>query len=191
MTRQRRRLVLASNSPRRADLLKTAGYRFVAEPPLIDEIPRSGETARAAAVRFAREKAAAVSARRRSGLVLAADTVVEIRGTLLGKPDGPEQARRMLVMLSGQSHRVFTGVALSSSEWPRIKTDCSVTSVRFRRLSSHEIDWYVATGEPMDKAGGYGIQGRAALFIREISGSHTNVMGLPMEIVYRMLGLPP
>ena len=137
------------------------------------------------------EKAADVAGRRRVGLVLGADTIVVVSGRILGKPADDSEARRMLRRLSGRSHRVVTGVALCSAGGRLIDSACASTTVVFNRLSQAEIDWYVATGDPKDKAGAYGIQGGAALFVREIRGSYSNVVGLPLELIYQMLGLPP
>ena len=137
------------------------------------------------------EKAVDVARRRRVGLVLGADTLVVVGGEILGKPSDDAAARRMLRRLSGRSHRVVTGVALCQAGGRLIESASASTTVVFNRLSQEEIDWYVATGDPKDKAGAYGIQGGAALFVREIRGSYSNVVGLPMELVYSMLGLPP
>lgn len=126
----------------------------------------------------------------RSGLVLAADTIVAIDGRLLGKPRDARDAGRMLRLLSGRTHRVVTGVAVCHAGGDRLRSGRRITRVSFRRLTPPEVAWYVASGEPMDKAGAYAIQGRASLFVEAVHGSYTNVVGLPMELVRRLLGLP-
>jgi len=149
-----------------------------------------GEGAAAAAERLAREKAIDVARRCRAGRILGADTLVVSGREILGKPRNTGDARRMLRQLSGRTHRVITGVALCAPGGRVIASTRSITQVRFRRLSRADIDWYLATGDPMDKAGAYGIQSGAGLFITEIRGSYSNVVGLPMDVVCGMLGLP-
>ena len=183
--------MLASRSPRRADLLRSAGYRFTVRPSSTAEKARAGEAPAAVVTRLAMEKAVDVARRRRVGLVLGADTIVVVGGEILGKPADDGEARRMLRHLSGRAHRVVTGVALCEAGGRLIDSASASTTVVFNRLSRAEIDWYVATGDPVDKAGAYGIQGGAALFVRGIRGSYSNVVGLPLEVVYSMLGLPP
>jgi len=156
----------------------------------VEEVGLPGEGAAAAAERLAVAKAREVARRCRSGRVLAADTIVRVDGLNLGKPTGPDDARRMLRALSGRTHRVVTGVALCGAGGRLRRRSSAVTKVTFRALRKAEIDWYVGTGEPLDKAGAYGIQGRASLFVTAIRGSFTNVVGLPMELIYEMLGLP-
>jgi septum formation protein len=196
------RLVLASQSPRRRALLAEAGFRFRAVSPGVDETPRPGERPEAYAVRAARDKARAVAGRLsavRVGarVVLGCDTVVILGGRILGKPASRADAARMLCALSGRSHTVCTGVALlaeTAAGRRRMASFRVVTRVRFRRLSSDDIARYVACGEPMDKAGAYGIQQRAAGMVLEIQGSYTNVVGLPLaELTGRlaMLGVRP
>jgi septum formation protein len=178
-------LVLASASPRRADLLRAAGIPFTVEVAEVDEAPHNGETAEAYVVRVARDKAAAV-ARRKSGTpVLAADTTVVADGIILGKPSDESEARTMLERLSGRVHQVLTGVALhlDDREWTALEN----TRVRFLPLGSDEIDWYIASGEPNGKAGAYGIQGLASRFIDRVEGSYTNVVGLPISTVCGLL----
>lgn len=140
--------------------------------------------------RLAREKAEAVLSRRPTSRVLGADTVVELEGLVLGKPRDESDARKMLRALSGRTHRVITGVAVRSRGGWKDHSECRVTSVRFAPLTRRQIDWYVATGEPMDKAGAYAVQGRGALFVRELRGSYSNVVGLPLDVVFRALGFP-
>jgi septum formation protein len=188
-------LVLASASPRRSELLTQAGYRFEVHPAHIDEDPRGGEDPIAYVTRLAREKAEAVfgelaSAGRgknsESGLVvLGADTTVTLDNSILGKPTDAADAARMLRLLSGRTHRVMTGVAVVTAEGTEVAAE--VTAVRFLALSDAEIADYVAGGEPMDKAGAYAIQGRAARWIPRIEGCYFNVVGLPLALVGAML----
>ena len=154
------------------------------------ETLRRGESASAAAERLAREKTIDVARRCRRGEILGADTLVALGRRILGKPSDAADARRMLRLLSGRRHRVITGVALCAAGGRLIDSARSVTVVTFRRLSRADIDWYVSTHDSLDKAGAYGIQSGAGLFVTEIRGSYTNVVGLPLELVYRMLGLP-
>ena len=182
------RLVLASASPRRAELLTTAGFSFDVEPVEVDETPHPGEPATAYAMRVARDKAAAwrqVRGPAESACVLAADTVVVASGLILGKPSTSEDARQMLLQLSGSTHLVHTAVVLGhpAGEVAELVT----TQVRFVDLSESEIAWYLQSGEAEGKAGAYGIQGRASRFIDWIEGSWSNVVGLPVATVYRML----
>jgi len=183
--------VLASRSPRRAELLRSAGYRFAVRASRVVEQARLGEAPAALARRLAMEKAMDVARRLREGQVLGADTLVVVGGEILGKPADDAEARSMLRRLSGREHRVVTGVALCSAGGLLLDSAIASTIVAFNKLSAAEIAWYVATGDPADKAGAYGIQGGAALFVRGIRGSYSNVVGLPLEIVHSMLGLPP
>jgi len=179
--------VLASASPRRAHILRALGVDFRVVVSGADERLEPGEDAAAAAERLARLKAASV-ARVEAPPILGADTVVVCEGRILGKPASPDDAREMLRLLSGRTHEVVTGLCLITSGGTL--SGVERTAVTFARMSAEEIDWYVGTGEPMDKAGAYGIQGPAALFVTGIRGSHSNVVGLPMELIYTMLGLP-
>lgn len=174
------RLVLASASPRRRILLEGLELAFEVRTADLDEEPLPEEQAEALAVRLAAEKAAAVA--RRGEVVIAADTVVAIDGTLLGKPVDPEDAARMLSLLSDRTHQVTTGVAVRvvADGEVREATTAVATDVRFVALDDPDIDWYVGTGEPMDKAGAYGLQGVGGHLIRSVSGSPTNVIGLPL-----------
>ena len=174
-------LVLASRSPRRAELLAAAAFSFTVEAADIDETPRSGEPAREYALRLAGEKAAAVS----GDVVLAADTVVVLDGEIMGKPADHADAVRMLRALSGREHEVITAVCLRRGE--RSATQAETTRVRFAIMSEAEIQEYAASGEPMDKAGAYGIQGLASRYVKRIEGSYSNVVGLPVALVYRLL----
>jgi len=179
-------LVLASASPRRAELLASAGYAFTVDPADVDEAERPGEPPEAYVVRVAREKARAVAARREPGeIVLAADTTVVVDGEILAKPADESEAIRMLRRLSGVEHRVFTGVVAISGG--RELAEVVSTRVRLLPLGTDDIQWYVETGEPMGKAGAYAIQGRAARFVEWIEGSWSNVVGLPVATVSRMI----
>lgn len=186
VTQTRPVLILASASPRRRQLLARAGVDFEIIESGIDERREEAETGSDFALRMACEKALAVSARRPGALVLGADTVVEFDGEILGKPHDPDDARRMLRMLSGQTHRVFTGFALAR-DGQIIERTAIVSAVAFRTLSDAEIERYIATNEPYDKAGGYAIQGDAGDFIAAVEGSTANVMGLPIDEVLEAL----
>jgi septum formation protein len=190
-------LVLASASPRRSELLTQAGYSFTVQPAHIPEDPRPGEDPIAYVVRLAREKAEAVfretgnseqgTVNSGSGelVVLGADTTVTVDGQILGKPEDAVDAARMLRMLAGRTHLVMTGVAVVTAT--RTEVAAEVTAVRFLSLSDADIAEYIATGEPMDKAGAYAIQGRAAKWIPRIDGDYFNVVGLPLALVSTML----
>lgn len=199
-------LVLASASPRRQELLRSAGIEFVVQPADVDETPRVGEPARACAARLAQDKALKVWQERPQDVVLGADTIVVVEGAILGKPADAADAARMLRLLSGREHEVITGVCVvkgvSSDQWsvaskaaagiqPLVASNFQIASeatlVTMCELSDAEIRDYVATGEPMDKAGAYAIQGRASRWIPRIKGDYSNVVGLPVALVYRML----
>ena len=180
-------LILASASPRRAELLKAAGIDFTVKVSDVDESLRDGESPRDYVLRLSLEKALAVAGK--GDLVLGADTTVVIDsghgGEIAGKPVDAQDARRMLKLLSGRRHEVLTGVSLVLDD--RIISEVEVTQVEFALMTDDEIDWYVSTGEPMDKAGAYGIQGYASRFIERIDGNYSNVVGLPVQLVYAML----
>jgi len=189
-------LVLASASPRRRELLTQVGYRFEVHPAHIPEDPLPGEDPIAYVTRLAREKAEAVyrelsnhSIHPKDCLdgqsVLGADTTVTLDNAILGKPEDAADAARMLRLLSGRTHRVITGVALVTAEGAEVAAEA--TAVRFLTVSEEEIAAYVATGEPMDKAGAYAIQGRAARWIPRIEGCYFNVVGLPLALVTTLL----
>jgi len=195
-------LVLASASPRRRELLTQAGFAFEVHPAHIPEDPLPKEDPIAYVVRLAREKAEAVyaeltrsaeagpsttlrSAQDDSLVVLGADTTVTLDGHILGKPEDAADAARMLRMLSGRTHRVITGIAVVTATGTEVAAE--VTAVKFLTLSDEEIAAYIATGEPMDKAGSYAIQGRAAKWIPRIEGDYFNVVGLPLALVSTML----
>jgi septum formation protein len=178
-------LILASASPRRAELLRNAGISFTVEPAHIPEQPLPGEPPLQYAQRLARDKARAVYARHSDDVVLGADTVVVVDEHLLEKPQDATDAARMLSLLSGRAHQVITGVCLVAKGYE--KTEAETTEVRFSVLSESEIANYVQTGEPMDKAGAYAIQGMASRWVERIDGCYFNVVGLPMPSLYRML----
>jgi len=179
-------VILASQSPRRRELLRAAGIAFRVVVPHVEERWITAPRGRYADLvrRAALAKASAVAGRER-GLVLAADTIVVCEGEILGKPADEAEARRMLRKLSGRRHRVYTGVALVKGS--RRVVGYERTEVVFRELSKKQIDWYVSTGEPMDKAGSYAIQGTGAALIRAVRGCYTNVIGLPLPTVLDML----
>ena len=210
-------LVLASASPRRQELLRNAGISFTVQPADIDETPLAGESPRECAERLAREKALAVWRTRPQDVVLGADTIVVVDATILGKPVDGEDAARMLRLLSGRVHRVITGVcvveaaagggqlpvasedraAVHSAQFAgevlrtengELRTASESTLVTMDALAEDEIHDYVASGEPMDKAGAYAIQGRASRWIPRIEGDYSNVVGLPLALVRHMLG---
>jgi septum formation protein len=181
------KLILASRSERRMEILRAVGWPFEAVAADIDESVRTGEDAVSYVKRLALTKAQTVARKSSGGLVLGADTTVVVEGELLGQPVDDDDARRMLKLLSGKWHEVLTGVALLRADQDaRSLVEHETTRVRFAEMSLEEIDWYVATGEPRGKAGGYGIQGPAALFVKEIAGDYFNIVGLPVRLVYEM-----
>ena len=203
-------IVLASASPRRQELLRSAGIPFTLQPAEIDETPHQGESPRNCAERLARQKAFYVSKSRPGEWVLGADTIVVIDDAILGKPRDENDAARMLRLLSGRTHRVITGVCLgrdkvargqwsAASDAKSLKPEdrelrtwvedarSETTLVTMGDLSDAEIRSYIATGEPMDKAGAYAIQGIASRWIPRVEGDYSNVVGLPVALVYRML----
>lgn len=186
----RPKLFLASNSPRRAEILRNAGFAFKVLATNVDESRLGRESARAHVLRLAQAKARAAAERlkhKRRAIVIAADTVVVAQGKILGKPSDVREARRMLCRLSGRTHQVLTGVSVlrvaDAKEFHHVET----TRVHFLKVSRDEIDDYIATGEPFDKAGGYGIQGIAGRFIDRIEGCYFNVVGLPVSRVWLMI----
>jgi septum formation protein len=192
------RLILASASPRLAEILREAGFAFEVRPSAVDESHRRGESPAAHVKRLALDKARAV-AQRISGpaVVIGADTAVVVKRRILGKPASRDDARRMLRLLSGKTHQVLTGVALvrvlpnerrnSGRRAGPLHAGAEITRVTFAPLSKREIEAYVATGEPDDKAGAYAVQGRAGRFVTRIEGCYFNVVGLPLARLYRML----
>jgi septum formation protein len=178
-------LVLASASPRRSELLRNAAIPFTVDPAHIAEQPAPHENPLDYSQRLARDKARAVFARHPQSAVLGADTVVVVDEHLLEKPADPTDAARMLRLLSGRTHQVITGVCLWAPGFEQ--TEAEITQVVFSPLSDAEIAAYVASGEPMDKAGAYAIQGMASRWVERIDGCYFNVVGLPVARVYRML----
>jgi len=183
----REKLVLASGSPRRAEILERAGWPHEIIVAGIDETLLPNEGAAAYVQRLARSKAEKVAGDLSEGLVLGADTTVVVADQILGQPVDEADARRMLTLLNAKWHEVLTGIALV-----RVGGESRVayetTRVRFAEMSADEIDWYIGTGEPFGKAGAYGIQGKASLFIEEIEGDYFNIMGLPIRLVYELAG---
>src|SRR5229473_1367730 len=178
-------IVLASASPRRQELLKNAGIDFVVHPPNIEEVGRANENPSTFAERMAQEKARAVQQFFPGRCILAADTVVVVDDQVLGKPRDSGDAARMLRVLSDHKHRVITGVCLLGAGFEDVRSE--TTGVHFSPLTDTEIRGYIATGEPMDKAGAYAIQGIASRWISRIEGDYFNVVGLPVALVYGML----
>ncbi len=184
------RFVLASSSPRRYDLLKQLGLDFEVIPSKIEENFLPGEPPREHVIRLAEAKAMEVGDRFPDRWVIGADTIVYVDGTLLGKPKSREEALKMLRQLSGKEHRVFTGLSVHHVKKGIAEREAVETSVKMKTLSPAEMEWYVSTGEPFDKAGGYGIQGIGSFMIESVHGSYTNVVGLPLceliQLLYRV-----
>ena len=183
----KQKLILASKSPRRSELLRAAGWPFEAVAANIDETRHAHEPAVTYVQRLAQTKAEKVAQQFPNDLVLGADTTVVVGDNILEQPGDDATAQWMLKLLSGKWHQVLTGVALVRVSDARVIVAHEVTQVRFAELSAAEIDWYVSTGEPLDKAGAYGIQGGAAPFIEEIQGDYFNIVGLPMRLVYELV----
>ena len=187
-------IVLASASPRRQELLKNAGVEFVVKPANIPEVRQKNEAPQTFAERMAREKARAVWTMSKGECILGADTVVIVGATgvspvhpelILGKPVDEQDAARMLRLLSGRKHQVITGVCLIGTNFEDVRSE--TTAVHFSALTDADIRSYIATGEPMDKAGAYAIQGMASRWISKIEGDYSNVVGLPVALVLQML----
>ena len=178
--------MLASSSPRRRVLMEALGLDFIIVEPASDESSDHSDP-KTRVIMNAEAKARSVSNQFSSALIIGADTIVYSDGEFLGKPAGPEDAKKMLEQLSGKSHQVYTGLAILNTSTGNILTKVSCTDVRFKRLSQKVIDAYVASGEPLDKAGAYGIQGDGSVFIADIVGSYSNVVGLPLELLREML----
>jgi septum formation protein len=183
------KIVLASKSPRRAEILRAVGWEFEAVAANIDETRMESEDAVTYVKRLARTKAETVAKRiPNPRLVLGADTVVVIEGEILGQPRDDGDARRMLKLLIGKWHEVVTGIALMrGGQTPQVLIEHETTRVRFCEMSAKEIDWYVSTGEPRDKAGAYAIQGRGAIFIEEVQGDYFNIVGLPVRRLFALM----
>jgi septum formation protein len=180
-------IILASNSPRRRELLHQVGLSFIIDPTEVDEQIRPGESPESYVVRVALDKARAAASRAASGIIIAADTIVVLGDAILGKPADSRDAERMLTLLSGRVHDVISGLALINAAEEKTATGTSLTRVRFRDLSRNEIVSYIKSGEPLDKAGAYGIQGKGALLVKKIEGCYFNVVGLPLSLLGEML----
>jgi septum formation protein len=188
------RIILASASPRRRELLRSIGVAFEVIPSNIPEVRAEGEAPEEYVARLSREKAAAIAAQHPARWVLAADTTVLLGEQLLEKPVDPADAERMLAVIAGKTHIVYTGVTLEHRDSGYCDTHLAESEVRMLPLSPEDIAWYVKTGEPLDKAGAYAVQGIGAMFIDSIHGSYTNVVGLPLATLFLMLrraGLDP
>ena len=182
------RLILASTSPRRAGILRTVAWPFETCPVDVDETRQPGEEAATYVQRLAVAKAQAAAGPGVAGsTIIGADTVVVIDEEILGKPRDEDDARRMLRQLSGRWHKVLTGIALVNGAPSEIRVAHETTEVKFAAMTEDEIDWYVASGEPMDKAGAYAIQGLGARFVEGIRGDYFNVMGLPVRLLYGLV----
>ena len=180
------RIVLASQSPRRRELLAQVGIAHEVQPADIDETLWEGESPEGHSMRLAREKASRIAERELGAAVIGSDTIVVVDGQILGKPRDAADAKAMLARLAGRAHTVFTAVAVARGD--RVVESVVRVGVTFRELAPWEIDAYVATGEPMDKAGAYGIQGYGATIVERIDGDYFAVMGLPLRTVVRLLG---
>ena len=179
------KIILASGSPRRAEILSLVGWEFTKDIPDIDESELPGETPEAYVQRLAKTKGKTVAARHSGETVLAADTTVVIDGAIIGKPIDLADARRMLKLLSGRRHDVLTGVALVKNGTAQVAMQR--TGVKFAELTDAEINFLAEMGDPLDKAGAYAVQAQAALFIEGIEGDYWNVVGLPINLVYELL----
>ena len=179
--------ILASASPRRRELLGSIGVEFEVMPSHVPEVHQPGEAPEEYVARLSRDKANALAQEHPARWVIAADTTVHLGDELLEKPTDPQDAMRMLATIAGQTHMVYTGVTLQNVERGWCDTRVAETEVRMLPLSAPEIEWYVGTGEPLDKAGAYAAQGVGAVFIESIHGSYTNVVGLPLATLFQML----
>lgn len=187
-TRKQHRLILASQSPRRKYLLQKAGLVFQVIPSDVDESAVPLTDPGSYVTTLAQAKAEDIASRHPDAWIIGADTIVLIGSDILGKPGSKREAREMLQHLSGQTHQVYTGYALCCRALGRMITDAVKTDVRFKALSEAEIEWYIQTGEPFDKAGAYAIQGLGTFLVRSISGSYTNVVGLPVcEVIEALI----
>ncbi len=182
-----KKIVLASNSPRRKELLRQIGLDFTVDPADLDEDILPGESPEEYALRVAMDKARVAAARAGDALVIAADTIVVLDGVILGKPVDAADAERMLALLSGREHRVITGLAIIDRGSGRQAAAAAITKVWFHRLSPATIKAYAEAGEPLDKAGAYGIQEKGALLVMKIEGCYFNVVGLPLSLLGEML----
>ncbi len=181
------RFILASASPRRRELLASIGFDFEIMPSDIPEVRGEGEAPEEYVARLSREKAGAVADKHPSRWVIAADTTVLLGEELLEKPRDPDDAKRMLAAIAGKTHIVYTGVTLQNLGNHYHDTRVAESEVRMLPLSTRDVDWYVASGEPLDKAGSYAVQGIGGMFIDSIHGSYSNVVGLPLAMLFQML----
>ena len=181
------KFILASSSPRRRELLQSIGLEFEVIPSHVPEVHQEGEAPEEYVARLSRDKAAALAKAHPSRWVIAADTTVLLGDQLLEKPVDAADAARMLATIAGHTHIVYTGVTLENAERDYRETRVAESEVRMLPLSAQEIEWYVRTGEPLDKAGAYAVQGIGAMFIESIHGSYTNVVGLPLATLFQML----
>lgn len=180
-------LVLASSSPRRKDIFDTIGIEYTLMEVHIDESNNSGVNPERYAIETARKKALEAAARKPKAIIVAADTIIELKsGEIIGKPATKDVAKLMLNKIQGGAHHVITAVAVINPDCKNIFTAYEKTEVTFQSLSDREIEWYISTGEPMDKAGAYGLQERAMLFIERIQGTPSNVIGLPANLLYNL-----
>lgn len=180
-------IILASESPRRAELLRQIGLKFEIRPSAVDEGKEPKESLESYVKRVALSKAEKAAAGEKNAVIIAADTIVILSKKRLGKPESPESAIAMLNKLSGKCHKVMTGLAVIDMQTGKKKTKIVATKVWFKRLTAEEIADYARSGEPLDKAGGYGIQGKAAVFVKKIEGDYFNVVGLPLNTLYEIL----
>lgn len=180
-------IILASNSPRRKDLLRQVGIEFITAPADVDERRLPGEPPEGYALRVATDKAKTAAERGGDDLIIAADTIVVLEDQVLGKPSNAQEAERMLGMLSGRMHHVITALVVLDAGSKKLAAKTADTKVWFRKLTAGEISCYVASGEPLDKAGAYGIQGLGALLVEKIEGCYFNVVGMPLSILSEML----
>ncbi|HXH41124.1 MAG TPA: Maf family protein [Thermoanaerobaculia bacterium] len=181
------RFILASQSPRRRELLASIGLTFDVMPSDVPEVPQPGESPEEYVARLSRDKAATIAAREENAWIIAADTTVLLGEELLEKPADADDAKRMLATIAGRTHTVYTGVTLQNVSQGWRDTRVAETEVRMLPLDAHDIAWYVSTGEPLDKAGAYAAQGIGGMFIDSIHGSYTNVVGLPLALLFQML----
>ena len=179
------RIVLASESPRRKELLALMGLEFTAVASNIEEQPPKNGSMDEMVMALALQKSRAVAAAYPNDCVIGADTMVSLDGEALGKPHTPENAKAYLGRMQGRKHTVYTGVAVLTNSREDVRS--CMTTVTFLPMSKAEIDWYVSTGEPLDKAGAYGVQGLGSIFVERIEGNYFNVIGMPLPLLYRML----
>lgn len=179
------KIILASQSPRRRELLALMGLEFTVITSDVEERPPQNTTVDAYVRALALQKAEAVASQHPDDCVIGADTVVYLDGDILGKPHTPENANKYLSRMQGRKHTVYTGVAVLSPGRADVRS--ATTDVTFSPMSQDEIDWYVSTGEPLDKAGAYGVQGPGSIFVERVEGNYFNVIGMPIPLLYQML----